>query len=85
MPENKLPSRGLLTMADVLEIDHPAVFNVVVDNTSISESSSSRTVGARKIVYGNESQRQPNVMEAYTKLRKLWQKGQSQFGRVQAK
>ena len=78
MPENRLPSAGLVTMMDVLEIDHPAVFNVVVDNTSIERVVLVPDEGqARNIVYGR--QRQPNVKEAYTYHRKLWQKGQSQF------
>lgn len=78
MPENKLPSAGLVTMMDVLEIDHPAVFNVVVDNTSIERVVLVPDEGqARTIVYGPT--RQPNVKEAYTYHRKLWQKGQSQF------
>lgn len=78
MPENKLPPSGLLTMMDVLEIEHPAIFNVLVDSTAIERVVlMSDEHSARTVVYGNS--RAANVKEAYTLKRKLWQKGQSQF------
>jgi chromosome segregation ATPase len=79
MPADRLPPAGLVTMMNVVEIDHPAVFNVVVDNCSIERVVLVPDEGqARGIVY-NGAGRQPNVKEAYTFHRKLWQKGQSQF------
>jgi len=35
MAENQLPAASLTTMLDVLEIEHAAVFNVVVDTVGI--------------------------------------------------
>mmetsp|Transcript_38319 Transcript_38319/g.95079 ORF Transcript_38319/g.95079 Transcript_38319/m.95079 type:complete len:1065 (-) Transcript_38319:299-3493(-) len=79
MAENQLPSAAITTMLDVLEIEHPAVFNVVVDNTGIERVALVPDEGqARKIVYRGPQQA-ANVKEAYTFQRKLWQRGQTQF------
>jgi len=74
LPAEKIPSKSLTTMLDILDIDNDVVFNTMIDNSTIECIALVPDERQAKVLVRDPRQ---NVRQAYTKSRRIDFRGKS--------
>eukprot|EP01130_Rhizamoeba_saxonica_P012965 TRINITY_DN5509_c0_g1_i1.p1 TRINITY_DN5509_c0_g1~~TRINITY_DN5509_c0_g1_i1.p1 ORF type:complete len:987 (-),score=257.76 TRINITY_DN5509_c0_g1_i1:45-3005(-) len=66
IPQNKLPSSQYITIKDVINVDHPMVMNVLIDNAGIeSKVILPHRQEIEDLLFNKNSHTDPNIKECY--------------------